>query len=256
MLETKRLLARLAKKFPKRLLIKNHDFGGLMCGKLPSKVQTIYLALDMDESLIDDVLLINPDLVITHHPFIYGRKHLVLKNDSYKLALVEKLEAKRIPVYSYHTNFDEGIDGMNDALAEALNLVDIKPLELLPMARGGFLKTPLMIEEFALYAKKQLKVDYGLLLPFGKKEIRSVAIIGGGGARFIDLAMKEGYDLYISGDAPHHVRRHILNRKYSYLDLPHEIENIFIPQMKKLLLEIDPTLKIIEAPYQKNAQVI
>lgn len=80
--------------------------------------------------------------------------------------------------------------------------------------------------------------------------IETVAIIGGGGSRSWSVAQEEGYDLYISGDAPHYVRRDIMNAQYNYLDLPHEIENIFLSKMKEVLMQIDSNLEIITIKHE------
>lgn len=244
MIKMRSLLLRLAKLFPKSIAEKNHDYVGHMVGKLPNEVEKIILVLDLDEINVDQIIDLSPDLVITHHPFIYGTPGKVFKRDPSRKELAEKLEQAGICVYSYHTNFDEGRGGMNDALAYALGLNNIRPLGGDPMARGGELTSPMNIEEFSKMAIEKLGVKYGLLIAEGNEEINSVALIGGGGSRTWSIAKEEGYDIYISGDAPHHVRRGIVVNQYNYLDLPHEIERIFMPTMQKRLLEIDPTLKI------------
>ena len=62
--------------------------------------------------------------------------------------------------------------------------------------------------------------------------------------------------LFISGDAPHHVRRDIILHKYNYLDLPHEIERIFVAQMSKILKEINGDLNIIAINHEETPEVI
>ena len=256
MIKSRSLLAKLAKRFPKSIAKKYGDTVGLMCGDLPETTQKIVLCLDMDDTILDRVLSEKPDLIITHHPFIYKSRAQVFKNDPKRTALVETLEAKGMCVLSYHTNFDEGQGGMNDALAEALKLFDIHPLIGDPMARAGVLAEPMPVKTFAKYAKKLLNVDYGLLIAKGKPIISSVAIVGGGGSRTYSIAQTENIDLFISGDAPHHVRRGIVVDGYNYLDLPHEIERIFIPTMKKRLLEIDPSLNIVTIDHEELPEVI
>ena len=71
MINSKKLLALLAKRFPKRLAQKYHDFVGLMCGSLPLNISKIYLALDMEELILEDVIKNKPDVLFTHHPFYY-----------------------------------------------------------------------------------------------------------------------------------------------------------------------------------------
>lgn len=254
-MKTSSLLRKLAAFYPVRLR-EPGDFGGLMCGKLPERVETILLCLDYDDEVYPAALSLHPDLIITHHPFIFGPKSKVLASDDVKRSLYERTEKAGLAVYSYHTNFDTGTPGMNDALAERLGLLDVKPLEGCPMARGGRLPMPLPVKDFALFAKKRLGVDYGLLIAAGKPVVETVALIGGGGSRTNELAQKLGYDIFVSGDAPHHVRREIVLRHYDYLDLPHEIEKIFMARMKGTLLNIDSTLRVETIDHEKLPQVI
>lgn len=256
MVKTKSLLRKLAVRFPKRIARKYRDPIGLQVGKLKENVQKIVVCLDFDHVIADQVFALNPDLIITHHPFIYGTRAKVLARDSKKAALVLDVEARGLAIYSFHTNFDEGAGGMNDALAARLNLTDIVSIEAEPMMRGGTLPYPMSAEQFSQYAREKLNVPFGLLINAGKKEITNVAIIGGGGSREYTAARDAGYDLYISGDAPHHVRRAIINDQYNYLDLPHEIERIFMETMKKHLLVIDPSLEIITLDQSSFPQVI
>jgi putative NIF3 family GTP cyclohydrolase 1 type 2 len=124
------------------------------------------------------------------------------------------------------------------------------------MARGGRLPEPMEIHAFARYAKSKLGVDYGLLIAAGKQEITTVALIGGGGWMENEIAQKEGYDIYLSGDCPHHGRREIVLRNYNYLDLPHEIEKAFMTRMTKTLLTINQSLVISSVDHEKLPEVI
>ncbi|MBP5575030.1 MAG: Nif3-like dinuclear metal center hexameric protein [Bacilli bacterium] len=255
-MNTRLLLRQLAKRFPKRYAKMNHDYVGLMTGKLPAEVHKIILCLDFDWEVLPLIKENVPDLIITHHPFIYGTKYQVFKFDKRKEELCNEIDALGVPVYSMHTNFDTGKDGMNDALAEALELTNIYAPEKEIMMRIGELKEAMPVEEFAKFAKAKLNVDYGLLIDEGKPVVKKVGIIGGGGSRDWPVARDEGCDIYISGDVSHHIRRDIVNEKFNYLDLPHEIERIFIPQMKKILLSIDPTLEILMVDHEELPKVI
>ena len=256
-MNTIKLLRKLSVRFPKSIKSRG-DRIGLMSGKLPEEVNTILLCLDFDDTVYDLLpsLEKKPDLILTHHPFIYGTRCRVLKRDPVKKDLVERIEKLGIPVYSMHTNFDSGRGGMNDALANALKLTDIKPLEFAPMARGGKLPKKMEIHEFAKYANKCLNLEYSHLIHAGKDEIESVAIIGGAGSREALTAKLEGYDIFLSGDAPHHARRDIISNHYNYLDVCHEVERIFMPTMKKLLLEIDPTLNVEIIDHEQLPELI
>jgi GTP cyclohydrolase I len=253
--ETRALLRKLAVYYPQRLR-ESYDFGGLMVGQLPPEVRSVFLCLDFDDEVYPLALKAHSDIILTHHPFFFGTRYRVLKSDPIKKALYEKMLEAKMTLLSYHTNFDAGTPGMNDELAEKLGLLDVKPLETAPMARGGRLAAPMEIHDFARYAKEHLGVDYGLLIAAGKPLISSVALIGGGGWMENVNAQAEGYDIYLSGDCPHHGRREIVLRHYNYLDLPHEIEKAFMSRMTKTLLNIDHTIQISSVDHEKLPEVI
>ena len=255
-MKTKVLLNKLSKRFPKRYAKLYHDRVGLMTGKLPEEVNKIVLCLDFDWQVFPLAKENKPDIIITHHPFIYGTKYQVFKWDKRKEELCNAIDELGVPVYSFHTNFDSGEGGMNDALSEALGLQNVRRTEKDACMRIGELKEAMPIEEFAVFAKAKLDVDYALLIDEGPRMIKKVGIVGGGGSRDWFIARDEDCDIYISGDAPHHVRRSIVNEHFNYLDVPHEVERIFMPQMKKILLEIDPTLDILMVDHEEMPKVI
>lgn len=244
-MNTRKCLIRLAKRFPKRIAKANHDFVGLMVGKLPKECNKVVVCLDLDEQIIEEVINIKPDIVFTHHPFIYGSKTKILKYDIQKKALYDKLDNAGICVYSMHTNFDTGKGGMNDALTEKLLLKDVYAPIANQMMRIGYLENEINVDDFAKYVIERLDVNYGLLITEGNKTIKKVAIIGGGGSRSWKIAKEEGADIYISGDVNYHTRRDIINDHFNYLDVPHEIEKIFLPTFANILKEIDEKLEIV-----------
>ena len=188
-MKTKALIRKLATRFPKRLADQG-DWVGLMTGKLKDETKRIVLCLDFDEEVMRRIEAMenqNVDLILTHHPYIYKSRYQVLKSDEIKRRLTEKVDCLGIPVYSMHTNFDAGKDGMNDALASALGLLDIKPLDSAPIARGGRLAHKMPIAAFAKRAARLLGVPYGLLTKAGKDEVETVAIIGGGGSYYYKI---------------------------------------------------------------------
>lgn len=252
------LLRRLYSLFPKEILEKYHDYGGKMVGKLKNETNRIFICLDFDEVAFNELLKfeMKPDLIITHHPFIYGKKADVLANDAIKRDLYYKLLELDIPLYSFHTNFDEGNGGMNDILANKLQLKNIRKLVSMPMARGGDLETPMSIDDLSKMILQIFDISYCTYINGNKKMIESIAIIGGGGWNYFDCSMLEGYDCFISGDIPHHGRRDIISKKYNYIDVPHEIENVFMNGMKKILLKIDNNLEIQTIMHEKEPTCI
>ena len=200
MIEMVEILRKLSKSFPKRLAA-GYDRVGLQTGKKPGKVQRIFLSLDLDWEVLPLVKEFKPDVIITHHPFIFGTRARVLKYDESKKLLVEEIDRLGIPVYSFHTNFDTGRDGMNDALSEALGLKNVYAPLKDPSMRIGELESPINAVEFAKLAKTVFHVDYALLINSGAEMVKKVGIIGGGGSRSWPIAKEEGCDIFFPSTA-------------------------------------------------------
>ena len=94
-----------------------------------------------------------------------------------------------------HTNFDTGYRGMNDALAQKMGLINIKPLEFCSMARGGELVEEMEIHDFVKKFNKIMGLDYSLLVHAGKERIKTVAIVGGGGSPVVGLGAGVGGEM-------------------------------------------------------------
>jgi len=250
-----KLLYNLRKWFPKSVGYPG-DFIGLQTGKIKGDIKTIAICLDFDNDVFDKIKNRKVDLILTHHPFIYGKRKEVMFYDIVKRKLCNTIDKLKIPVYSMHTNFDSGKGGMNDALAIKLGLKNIKSLKADPMIRGGKLPKEMDIHAFAKLAKEKLELDYVMLIARGKKKVKSAAICGGAAAGCFKMAMEEGYDVFLSGDAPHHIRHDVNCYKYNYIEIAHEVEKIFIPVMAKKLKELDSKLNIICVDTQKLPDLI
>ena len=254
-MKSKVLIRKLFKMFPTKIAKKYHDFVGKMTVPLKEETNKVLICLDVSKAVCDYAIKNDVDLIISHHPFIYGKKKYVLL-DPLKNQLYNELVNHNIPVYSFHTNFDEGIGGMNDALANALNLIMIDEINNCPLGRCGYLIEEMDVYDFAKYALKCLNIDYGQLIAEGNKLISKVGIIGGAGSREYHYAYEDGCDIYISGDTPYHIRREIIDKKLNYLHLDHEIEKIFITRMKDIISNIDSSLEIIEFDDVKQPSLI
>lgn len=247
-MKTKSLITKIAKKYPKKIA-ESYDHPGLQVSKFKEETNCVLLCLDFDEDVLNYILenkLENKiDLIITHHPFIFGKKKEVFEEDPIKERLYYRLEELKLPIFSLHTNFDNADDGMNDLLAAKLGLSNIRKLCLDSAARGGDLEHEMNVQEFANYAIEKLGVDYGLLIAKGPNTIKSVALVGGSGWRSYKVSQLESYDIFISSDMPHHARRDVVANRYNYLDIPHEVEQAFIDCFKKMLLSFDSNIEVI-----------
>ncbi|SHG90254.1 dinuclear metal center protein, YbgI/SA1388 family [Thermosyntropha lipolytica DSM 11003] len=103
------------------------DNCGLMLGSPDKEVQKVLLCLDLDAAGVEEVIAHAPDLVITHHPLFFKEFKKIDYNTPLG-RLIRELITHDICVYSAHTNLDAASRGVNQILAEILELDDIKPL--------------------------------------------------------------------------------------------------------------------------------
>lgn len=95
---------------------------GLQIGTLNKCVRKVMIALDVLEEVVDEAIKKNVDLIIAHHPPIFHpRKHI--RTDDAAGKIIEKCLKHDIAVYAAHTNLDVAKGGVNDLLAERLQLV-------------------------------------------------------------------------------------------------------------------------------------
>ena len=93
MISSRSLLIKLGKRFPRHLALKNRDpYVGHQVGQMPLTISKILLCLDFDLTVLEQVKIHRPDLVITHHPFIYGLKAKVFANDPVKALIAQQME--------------------------------------------------------------------------------------------------------------------------------------------------------------------
>ncbi|MFC4320805.1 Nif3-like dinuclear metal center hexameric protein [Litchfieldia salsa] len=105
---------------PKKFAVEG-DKIGLQIGSLNKPINRIMTALDVNEDVIEEAIIKNVDLIIAHHPVIFRPlKHI--QTDSTTGRMIEKCIKNDITIYAAHTNLDVAEGGVNDLLADALNL--------------------------------------------------------------------------------------------------------------------------------------
>lgn len=94
---------------------------GLQIGRLNKPVEKVMIALDVLEEVVDEAIEKKVQLIIAHHPLIY-RPLQKIPTDTPSGRIIEKLIKHDIAVYAAHTNLDVAKGGVNDMLADALQL--------------------------------------------------------------------------------------------------------------------------------------
>jgi dinuclear metal center YbgI/SA1388 family protein len=109
------------------------DAVGLVCGDPDADVRRVLLAVDPVAATVDEALDGGYDLLLTHHP-LYLRGTTTVAATTPKGRLVHRLIAGGCGLLVAHTNADSADPGVSDALAQALGLQDLRPLQPVPDA--------------------------------------------------------------------------------------------------------------------------
>lgn len=134
MLTAKAVIYELEKLAPP-WLAETWDNSGLQVGEYDQEVRGILVALELDEEAVNQALAEGLNLIITHHPFLFQPVRRIDTGKS-SGALMAKVIKNDLTVYSAHTNLDAAALGLNQFIAEELNLQNIRPL-------GTYKKAPL-----------------------------------------------------------------------------------------------------------------
>ena len=98
------LIKKIENKYPLNLAY-DWDNVGLLVGDFDNKIKKVLVTLEANESVVEEAIQKNIDLIITHHPFIFRKMNKINTKDL-KGRLIHKLIKNDIALYSMHTNFD------------------------------------------------------------------------------------------------------------------------------------------------------
>jgi dinuclear metal center YbgI/SA1388 family protein len=188
------------------------DAVGLVCGDPEEPVRRVLFAVDPTSAVVDEVLAVGADLLVTHHPLLLTPVHGVSADDP-KGRLVHRLIRGGAALFVAHTNADRApAHGVNDALAAAVGLtgsVPLVPTAADPRAglgRVGRLDETLTLREFAERVAGVLPVTVGGVRVAGDPDrpVRTVAVCGGSGGSLVDAARAARADVLLTSDLKHH----------------------------------------------------
>ena len=105
----------------------SYDNAGLQVGSPDREINSALLTLDVTEEVLDEAALAGCDVIISHHPVIFGGiKQLSGRNATERLLL--KAIKQDVAIYSAHTNLDVIEKGVSPKMAEKLGVKSIRPL--------------------------------------------------------------------------------------------------------------------------------
>ena len=203
-------------------LQEDFDNAGFLVGREGTQVSKILVALDITEQVVDEAAEQGAQLIVAHHPVIFGGAQSITDRTVTGRMLLSLAE-QGIAAICAHTNLDAVEGGVNDALALRLGLNNIEQLKQEGVDKqgraygtgrvGNVTEQPLY--DFAIGVKRLLGAN-GLRLVDGGKPVRKVAVGGGSCANMLDDALAKGCDTFVTSDVKYN---HFLDAKAQGLNL-------------------------------------
>jgi len=224
MVQIKKIVEFLDKKYPSRLRAKWDFTDGFLEGNQDLDVNEISVAVELNEKIMNS----NNKFLILHHPPKFGSEKLVT-NPFYS-------HLKNNPsIYVLHSRIDVSGD-INKAIAEFCfedfiidNILD-DGTTIITLKNEIDLSSIIEVLKIKLN-KKCLKVIEK------KKKIKKIAIHGGEGfnKHHVDKASQENIDLYLAGDLTHHLAESAFFNDVSFIDIEHISEQIGMNKLTEYL---------------------
>ncbi len=248
-----------------RALEEEWDNCGMQINMGVKEVNRVLVALEVTKSVISEAIEKKIDFIVTHHPLIFNRIDVVDNNNITGNYIIELIRSG-ISVYSAHTTFDDAFGGNNEYLAELIGLSRVRKIKNLRpskkesskefvIGKMGNFPEPITMEDACRQIEEALDVT-GELKTVGDpgKIIRTVGLCTGSGTDTMSAAIKNGCDLFITGDVRHHEAQVAKETGICLIDAGHYgTEKIFTENFaNKLNKNVGSKIQIFESQINSN----
>lgn len=191
-------------------LAESWDNVGLLIGNPAQEVERVMTCLTVTRESAAEAIAERADLIVTHHPFPFKAVKRITSETPGGRMLLDLITAG-VSVYSAHTAFDSAAAGINQRLAEGLQLTEIAPLvagneatPALGAGRYGKLSQPERIEAIASRVKSFLHIDGLHVVGDLDRNITRMAVACGSAGEFLEHAVAAGCECFLTGETRFH----------------------------------------------------
>ena len=214
------------------------DNSGLQVGHNDADIASVLCCTDVTEAVVDEAIQKNCGLILSHHPLLFHPLKTI-QGLTFQQRVVGKAIRHNICIYSSHTPMDVYLYGISGHMAIQLGVADYQPLT--PEGYGviGNLPEPLKPEELLRQVKQAFHTTAIRYTQPVKTTVSRVAFGGGACAEFLDLAIEQGAEAFISSDFRHHEFLQA-DGNIMILDIGHFESEQFIKDIYRDLLKTAP----------------
>ena len=227
------------------------DNPGLMTGKRDEKVTSVVLSLDVTSAAITKCRKEGANLLLTHHPLIFGGIDTVSMEDT-NGALLSLMIKNDITCYAVHTNLDKASKYSNFVLAKKLGAVPGTVKELEDCDYGAYYELPeeVTLGDYMKTIKEALNSTGTISINSKENRLRKVFVQGGSFEEDdIPAVVASGADLVVSGEIKHHVTVLLAHKGILSIIAGHNAtERVFVENLKSVLEEKFPDVQFFYEP--------
>lgn len=233
----------------------SYDNVGILAGEPDRAVTACVLSLDLTAKAVECAKKNGADLIITHHPVIFGGINS-LCTSNYKGKLLTDLIRSGIACYACHTNLDMTGEFGNLAIADAIgagNAVHLEGTECGVIFEQK--EEPLRV--FANRAAKALGTSGIITINNPSNRVSKVFVQGGAfDEDSLPAILMSGVDTVLSGEIKHHICVELEEYGINTLIAGHSAtEQIYLPKLKELLSQQFKSLNFIVNYNNEKASV-
>lgn len=194
-------------------LAEEWDNVGLLVGDRTRDARRVMTCLTLTDATADEAVDERVDLVVVHHPLPFHALKRIT-TDTHSGRLLWRLIGVHASVYSAHTAFDSAAAGINQQLAAALALDEVRPIvessaaaaegAAVGAGRCGRLAAPAPLGGLAARLKTLLNVSAVQIVGSPDRAIERVAVACGSAGEFLAPAHAAGCDCLVTGETRFH----------------------------------------------------
>ena len=223
------------------------DRVGLLVGDPAGVLTKVLLCIDLTSEVVAEAIAAGCEGVVAYHPPIFKKAEAVVAGTPVYAAVRAGLS-----VYTPHTALDAAAGGTNDVLADALSLVDRRPLrpgkggDGTGMGRVGSLDGPVARDALIGRVKRELGLTRLLVAGPTDGEARRVAVCAGSCGDLLDDAVAGGVEFYLTGEMRHHDALKAAAAGMTVVCVLHSnSERVTLRKLRERLTELIPNVDVL-----------
>ncbi len=231
------------------------DNVGLLTGDRERNVKSVLLCCDVDEKVTNEASDLGVDMIISHHPMMFNPINRLCEDNPQQRALRIMIK-NDICHYAAHTNLDVVRGGLCDYMAHLMGLENTEVLDLVceecgiehGYGRYAELNEAVSLEDLLLRCKNAFNADGLRYVGVPYKTIKTVAVNTGAGSGVLDLCIKKGIDVLITGDLKYNQLRDAYENGMCVIDIAHfDSEKIVMDFLEDFFRKNLPDVKVFKS---------